>query len=50
MTESILARHAQPAVLDVLYVAVARRTFEQYREALAVTTEAVRPYKTDESP
>ncbi|MFD1541080.1 MurR/RpiR family transcriptional regulator [Nonomuraea guangzhouensis] len=44
-TENILARHAQLAALDVLYIAIAQRTFEQTREAIAVATEAVRPYK-----
>ncbi|SEH02605.1 DNA-binding transcriptional regulator, MurR/RpiR family, contains HTH and SIS domains [Nonomuraea solani] len=48
-TENILARHAQLAVLDVLYIAIAQRTFEQTREAIAITTEAVRPYKIDET-
>ncbi|MET8996004.1 MurR/RpiR family transcriptional regulator [Amycolatopsis sp. NPDC004169] len=47
-TEGLLGRHAQLAVLDLLYIAVAQRMFEQYREALAVTTEAVRRYKTDD--
>ncbi|WP_431931212.1 MurR/RpiR family transcriptional regulator [Nonomuraea jabiensis] len=40
-TETILARHAQLAVLDVLYIAIAQRTYEQTREAIAVTTKAV---------
>lgn len=47
-TEGLLGRHAQLAVLDLLYIAVAQRMFEQYREALAVTTEAVHRYKTDD--
>jgi DNA-binding MurR/RpiR family transcriptional regulator len=44
-TETILGRHAQLAVLDLLYVAVAQRTFDQTTEAIAVTADAVRPYK-----
>lgn len=44
-TEAIAARHAQLVVLDVLYVAVAQRTFEQTRNAIAATAGAVRPYK-----
>ncbi|HEX4815074.1 MAG TPA: MurR/RpiR family transcriptional regulator [Nonomuraea sp.] len=44
-SETVLGRHAQLAVLDVLYIAVAQRTFEQTREAMAVTAQAVRPYK-----
>jgi DNA-binding MurR/RpiR family transcriptional regulator len=47
-TENVLGRHAQLAVLDVLYIAIAQRTFEQTGEAIAVATEAVRPYKLDE--
>ncbi|SEG92242.1 transcriptional regulator, RpiR family [Actinacidiphila yanglinensis] len=42
---SILSRHAQMAVLDLLYVAVAQRTYDQSTEAMAATAEAVRPYK-----
>ncbi|WP_051951857.1 MurR/RpiR family transcriptional regulator [Actinacidiphila yeochonensis] len=42
---SILSRHAQMAVLDLLYVAVAQRTYDQTTEAMAATTEAVRSYK-----
>lgn len=45
---NILARHAQLAVVDVLYIAIAQRTFEQTKEAIALTTEAVRPYKIDD--
>jgi DNA-binding MurR/RpiR family transcriptional regulator len=44
---TILSRHAQMAVLDLLYVAVAQRTYDQTTEAMAATTEAVRPYKQD---
>ncbi|MEV4117015.1 MurR/RpiR family transcriptional regulator [Nonomuraea sp. NPDC049695] len=44
-TETILARHAQLAVLDVLYIAIAQRTYEQTREAIAITTEAVRSHQ-----
>lgn len=43
--QSILSRHAQLAVLDLLYIAVAQRTYDQSTEAMAATTEAVRPYK-----
>ena len=43
--DSILSRHAQMAVLDLLYIAVAQRTYDQSTEAMAATTEAVRPYK-----
>ncbi len=42
---TILSRHAQMAVLDLLYIAVAQRTYDQSTEAMAATTEAVRPYK-----
>ena len=42
---TILSRHAQMAVLDLLYIAVAQRTYGQSTEAMAATTEAVRPYK-----
>jgi DNA-binding MurR/RpiR family transcriptional regulator len=44
---TILSRHAQMAVLDLLYVAVAQRTYDQTTEAMAATAEAVRPYKQD---
>ncbi|MBA0049958.1 MurR/RpiR family transcriptional regulator [Streptomyces sp. AJS327] len=44
-TEAVLARHAQMAVLDVLYIAVAQRTYDSSTEAMAATTEAVRPYR-----
>lgn len=44
-TETIVARHAQLAVIDLLYVAIAQRTFEQTREAMATTAAAVLPYK-----
>ncbi|MBM9504313.1 MurR/RpiR family transcriptional regulator [Actinacidiphila acididurans] len=44
---TILSRHAQMAVLDLLYIAVAQRTYDQTTEAMAATTEAVRPYKHD---
>ncbi|MEV0237707.1 MurR/RpiR family transcriptional regulator [Nonomuraea sp. NPDC050786] len=44
-TEMILARHAQLAVLDVLYTAIAQRTYEQTREAIAITAEAVRSHQ-----
>lgn len=44
-TESILARHAQLAVLDLLYVAVLQRTLIQTKKAMAVTAQAVQPYK-----
>ncbi|WP_329459508.1 MurR/RpiR family transcriptional regulator [Streptomyces sp. NBC_01497] len=42
---TILSRHAQMAVLDLLYIAVAQRTYDQSTEAMAATSEAVRPYK-----
>jgi DNA-binding MurR/RpiR family transcriptional regulator len=42
---SVLSRHAQMAVLDLLYIAVAQRTYDQSTEAMAATTEAVSPYK-----
>ncbi|MFI7127494.1 MurR/RpiR family transcriptional regulator [Nonomuraea sp. NPDC050153] len=51
-TETIVARHAQLAVLDVLYIAIAQRTYEQTRDAIALTTEAVRSHqigKTDDT-
>lgn len=44
-TETMLARHAQLAVVDLLYIAVAQRTFDRTTEAMAATTEAVRQYK-----
>jgi DNA-binding MurR/RpiR family transcriptional regulator len=44
-TETILARHAQLAVLDLLYVAVAQRTLAQTKKAMAVTAHAVQAYK-----
>lgn len=44
-TETVLARHAQLAVVDVLYIAVAQHAFDQTTHAMAATTEAVRPYK-----
>ncbi|MBP0457318.1 MurR/RpiR family transcriptional regulator [Streptomyces montanisoli] len=44
---TILSRHAQMAVLDLLYIAVAQRTYGQSTEAMAATSEAVRPYKQD---
>jgi DNA-binding MurR/RpiR family transcriptional regulator len=40
-TEAILARHAQLAVVDLLYVIVAQRSISQTRRAMAVTAEAV---------
>jgi DNA-binding MurR/RpiR family transcriptional regulator len=43
--DTIPSRHAQMAVLDLLYIAVAQRTYGQSTEAMAATTEAVRPYK-----
>jgi DNA-binding MurR/RpiR family transcriptional regulator len=46
---TILSRHAQMAVLDLLYIAVAQRTYDQSTEAMAATTEAVRPYKQQSS-
>jgi DNA-binding MurR/RpiR family transcriptional regulator len=46
-TEAVLARHAQLAVLDLLYVAIAHRTFDQARAAIAATAHAVQPYKPD---
>jgi DNA-binding MurR/RpiR family transcriptional regulator len=48
-TETIMGRHAQLAVLDLLYVAIAQRTFEQSKEAMAVTAHAVQRYKTGET-
>lgn len=42
---TILSRHAQMAVLDLLYIAIAQRTYDQSTEAMAATSEAVRPYK-----
>jgi DNA-binding MurR/RpiR family transcriptional regulator len=47
-TETILGRHAQLAVLDLLYIAIGQRTFEQTREAIAITAHAVLPYKADD--
>ncbi|MBC2866926.1 MurR/RpiR family transcriptional regulator [Streptomyces mexicanus] len=44
---TVLSRHAQMAVLDLLYIAVAQRTYDQSTEAMAATSEAVRPYKHD---
>ncbi|MEU7834131.1 MurR/RpiR family transcriptional regulator [Nonomuraea sp. NPDC049129] len=46
-TQTILGRHAQLAVLDVLYIAVTQRTFEQTTEAMALTAQAVQPHKLD---
>ncbi|MFD0378946.1 MurR/RpiR family transcriptional regulator [Streptomyces sp. NPDC127112] len=46
--EAVLARHAQMAVLDVLYVAVAQRTYDRTTQAMAATDEAVRPYRRDD--
>jgi DNA-binding MurR/RpiR family transcriptional regulator len=46
-TETILARHAQLAVLDLLYIAVAQRTLIRAKKALAVTGQAVRSHKVD---
>ncbi|MFF2195387.1 MurR/RpiR family transcriptional regulator [Streptomyces sp. NPDC058157] len=43
--EAVLARHAQMAVLDMLYIAVAQRTYDRTTEAMAATEEAVRPYR-----
>ncbi|MGE7386987.1 MurR/RpiR family transcriptional regulator [Streptomyces sp. NPDC004126] len=43
--EAVLARHAQMTVLDVLYIAVAQRTYARTTEAMAATQEAVRPYR-----
>jgi DNA-binding MurR/RpiR family transcriptional regulator len=48
-TETIMGRHAQLAVLDLLYVAIAQRTFEQSKEAMAVTAHAVQRYKTGDT-
>ncbi|WP_433508974.1 MurR/RpiR family transcriptional regulator [Nonomuraea sp. CA-143628] len=48
-TQTILGRHAQLAVLDVLYIAVTQRTFEQTTEAMALTAQAIRPYKVDDA-
>ncbi|MFF0791881.1 MurR/RpiR family transcriptional regulator [Streptomyces spiralis] len=42
---TVLSRHAQMAVLDLLYIAIAQRTYDQSTEAMAATSEAVRPYK-----
>lgn len=44
--EAVLARHAQMAVLDVLYVAVAQRGYARTTAAMAATEEAVRPYRS----
>lgn len=46
-TETILARHAQLAVLDLLYVAVAQRTLVPTKKAMAVTAHAVQAYKVE---
>jgi DNA-binding MurR/RpiR family transcriptional regulator len=48
-TENILGRHAQLAVLDLLYVAITQRTFEQSKQAMLATAEAVRLYKVDKA-
>ncbi|NDL56833.1 MurR/RpiR family transcriptional regulator [Phytoactinopolyspora mesophila] len=48
-SEGVLARHAQLAVLDLLYVAVVQRTSAQSAEALTATREAVRAYLGRES-
>jgi DNA-binding MurR/RpiR family transcriptional regulator len=48
-TETIMGRHAQLAVLDLLYVAIAQRTFDQSREAMAATAQAVLSYKADDA-
>jgi DNA-binding MurR/RpiR family transcriptional regulator len=47
--ETILARHAQLAVLDLLYVAIAQRTFDRTREAMAVTAKAVQSCRPEAS-
>ncbi|GAA0291093.1 MurR/RpiR family transcriptional regulator [Streptomyces polychromogenes] len=44
--EAVLARHAQMTVLDMLYIAVAQRTYARTTEAMAATEQAVRPYRT----
>lgn len=44
-TETVLARHAQPAVVDLWYIAVAQRTFDRTPRAMAATTEAVSRYR-----
>ncbi|MFE2169803.1 MurR/RpiR family transcriptional regulator [Streptomyces sp. NPDC059447] len=46
--EAVLARHAQMAVLDVLYVAVAQRGYARTTAAMAATVEAVRPYRSQD--
>ncbi|MER8044416.1 MurR/RpiR family transcriptional regulator [Streptomyces sp. NPDC094032] len=43
--EAVLARHAQMAVLDVLYIAVAQHGYARTTAAMAMTEEAVRPYR-----
>ncbi|MEU7898239.1 MurR/RpiR family transcriptional regulator [Nonomuraea sp. NPDC049152] len=44
-TESLAARHGQLAVVDVLFIAVAQRTFGQAGETMAAAQQAVQPYK-----
>lgn len=47
-TESLASRHGQLAVVDVLFIAVAQRTFEQAGETMAAAHQAVQPYKNQE--
>ncbi|WP_433256340.1 MurR/RpiR family transcriptional regulator [Streptosporangium sp. CA-135522] len=44
-TEALATRHGQLAVVDVLFIAVAQRTFEQAGETMAAAQQAVQPYK-----
>lgn len=44
-TESLASRHGQLAVVDMLFIAIAQRSFEQAGEAMAAAHEAVKPYK-----
>ncbi|MFI9596460.1 MurR/RpiR family transcriptional regulator [Nonomuraea sp. NPDC052265] len=48
-TEAMAARHGQLAVIDVLFITVAQRTFDQAGETMAAAQQAVQPYKNQGS-
>jgi DNA-binding MurR/RpiR family transcriptional regulator len=43
------ARHSQLIVLDLIYVAIAQRTYERANEAFARTAEAIKGHRLDQS-
>ncbi|MFI6600629.1 MurR/RpiR family transcriptional regulator [Nonomuraea sp. NPDC050536] len=47
-TESLASRHGQLAVVDMLFIAIAQRTFEHAGETMAAAHQAVQPYKNQE--